>query len=153
MGVAHCACYSCTSAICRRHANAIACGRTPAHEAISYGQIAALRALLDEAREASRSLVLATGGGVVEYEENLELLRERTTCVWLNADVEVLRARMRADATPRPALTGDDPVAEIERIADRRNPLYCSVAHFTFDASSDDIDGVAQSVTKRCLSR
>ena len=59
--------------------------------------------------------VLATGGGVVEREENKKLLARRTTCVWLRVAASEMQRRLRADPTPRPALEGLDPVEELPR--------------------------------------
>lgn len=79
--------------------------------------------------------VLATGGGVVELEANRDLLAG-VTCVWLRAAPEVLRARMRADPTVRPALTGADPLAEIEALGQRREPWYRALATVEVDAGA-----------------
>ena len=79
--------------------------------------------------------VLATGGGVVEGAENRALLRERSRCVWLRADAAVLRERMAADSTARPALLGGDAVAEIEELARRREPLYRGLAELAVDTT------------------
>ncbi len=70
------------------------------------------------------ALVIATGGGVVERARNRLLLRTRARCVWLAVPVEELQRRMRADATVRPALMGNDPVAEVAEIASRREGWF-----------------------------
>ena len=83
--------------------------------------------------------VLATGGGVVEREANRELLAG-VTCVWLRAEPEVLRARMRADPSPRPPLIGTgtdaDSLDEIEALLQRREPWYRAVATLEIDANA-----------------
>ena len=72
-----------------------------------------------EAEALSRTLqvqsgcVLATGGGVVELEKNRAALGRRAVCVWLQAELDVLRERLTVDATERPALVGDDPISEL----------------------------------------
>jgi shikimate kinase len=75
--------------------------------------------------------VLATGGGVVEREENRRALAEHAVCIWLRVEAAELARRMRADATPRPSLTGEDPASEIPKLALRRDPLYAALAHTT----------------------
>jgi shikimate kinase len=77
--------------------------------------------------------VLATGGGVVEDAVNRQWLALHTRCVWLRAETELLRARLRADPTPRPSLTGADPSLELDVLARRREPLYAEVAELTLD--------------------
>jgi shikimate kinase len=81
------------------------------------------------------ALVLATGGGVVERAANREVLRQRALCIWLRAELELLRGRLRGDAS-RPSLTGASIVEELESIALRRSPWYAEVAHATLDVGS-----------------
>jgi shikimate kinase len=78
-------------------------------------------------------LVIATGGGCVETPGNRVLLGAART-FWLDGPVEVLVARLAADPTPRPSLTGADPADEVRILADRRAPLYGSVAEAGLDA-------------------
>ena len=62
------------------------------------------------------------------------LLRERATCVWLEAPPEVLAVRLRADSTPRPPLLGDDAATELGELLARRGPHYRELAAFSIDA-------------------
>jgi shikimate kinase len=79
--------------------------------------------------------VLATGGGVIEREENRRALAEHALCIWLRADPAELARRLRADRTPRPPLTGEDAASEIPKLALRRDPLYAALAHTTLDTA------------------
>jgi shikimate kinase len=88
--------------------------------------------------------VLATGGGVVEQALNRQWLALHTRCVWLRAGTEVLRARLRADPTPRPSLTGADPALELDVLARRRGPLYAEVAELTLDVGEAAPRALAQ---------
>ena len=88
-------------------------------------------------------IVLATGGGVVEREDNRVWLARTARCVWLVVPDEVLASRMRADPTPRPALLGGgDAVAEIETLRARREPLYRTLAEITIDCGADPVDAL-----------
>jgi shikimate kinase len=104
-------------------------------------EVAVLRELLEQPG------VLATGGGVVLRAENRELLRRRGRPVaWLEAPADVLRRRLAADpatADRRPALSGADPLAEIEEALHTREPLYRECADAVFDAASDAPHSVA----------
>ncbi len=51
-------------------------------------------------RRRKESLILATGGGVVESGENRELLLTRSIVVWLDASYRVSRARTRSTRRP-----------------------------------------------------
>lgn len=102
-----------------------------------------------EARELERvlgcgeALVLATGGGVVERAANRELLRARARCVWLRADLELLRERLRADAGARPSLTGRSPVDELAELATRREPWYRECAELTLECAAETPQALA----------
>ena len=67
--------------------------------------------------------VLATGGGAFMNPETRALILERTTAVWLKADVEVL-ARRVARKSDRPLLQGKDPREVLEALARVREPVY-----------------------------
>jgi shikimate kinase len=94
--------------------------------------------------------VLATGGGVVEREENRKLLARRTTCVWLRVAPSEMQRRLRADPTPRPALEpGGDPVEELPRIAERRAPAYAETCELQIDCRGLRIGEVARRIAER----
>lgn len=80
-------------------------------------------------------MVVATGGGAVEAPGNRSLLAA-SRCLWLDAPVEVLAARLRADPTLRPALLGGgDPAAELAELHEKRAPLYGEVASVRLEAA------------------
>lgn len=80
-------------------------------------------------------VVVATGGGAVEAPGNRSLL-SASRCLWLDAPVEVLAARLRADPTLRPALLGGgDPAAELAELHEKRAPLYREVASVRLQAA------------------
>jgi len=84
--------------------------------------------------------VLATGGGVVLRAANRDLLRRLgRPVVWLTASADVIRERLAADPHTRdrrPALAGDDPLAEIAEVLAAREPLYREVADAAFDTAA-----------------
>jgi shikimate kinase len=85
--------------------------------------------ILAEALAGDGPLVLSTGGGAVLRSENRASLRARGgLVVYLEAEAEVLQARLRADAGGRPSLTGSSPADEVPAVLARRAPLYREVA-------------------------
>jgi shikimate kinase len=102
---------------------------------------AAEAALLGELLDRD-DLVLATGGGVVLRPENRRLLAERgRPVVWLRAPAAVIRARLAADPATRdrrPALSGRDPLDEVETALLEREPLYRACADLVVDAATDE---------------
>ena len=77
--------------------------------------------------------VLATGGGVIMDDENLALLREKTTLVGLTASLETLLGRAGSGAK-RPLLKGANRRERVEELLKQRGSRYAQ-AHFTVDTS------------------
>ncbi|HEX2347244.1 MAG TPA: 3-dehydroquinate synthase [Ktedonobacterales bacterium] len=105
----------------------------------------ALLAALHEPR-----VVIATGAGMVEDEDNLTLALKRSWVVALAAAPETTLARATAEATAqeltlgelRPLLAGPEPRARIEEMATRRQPKYAQ-AHAIFPTDALAPDAVA----------
>ena len=97
----------------------------------------------------SSNLVLATGGGIVMDVDNVKNLKKGGFIVWLRGDIDVLRARMEKDhrsGNKRPSLTGEDPVKEIRKVLDIRDPLYSQAGDFVVDTSCLSLQEVADSI-------
>ncbi len=96
-------------------------------------------------------LVIATGGGVVTDEENVRNLKKNGFVVWLRGEVEVLKSRMEKDdetGKKRPSLTGEDPMKEIRKVLDVRNPLYGKACDLIIDTTRLTIQEVAESIIR-----
>ncbi len=81
-------------------------------------------------------VVIATGGGIILSAENRQVLAAAGPVVWLRGSVQTIQARLAADpatAGSRPALTDNDPVAEVPQVLEQRIPLYEQVAHLAVD--------------------
>jgi shikimate kinase / 3-dehydroquinate synthase len=78
--------------------------------------------------------VVATGGGAVLAEENRRAMRRTGLVLHLDVDPEEARARLAADATPRPLLAG---AGSWDRLAGERRQLYEDVADATIHARDD----------------
>lgn len=72
--------------------------------------------------------VIATGGGAFMNETTRALILDRATAVWLDADLEVLAARVGRRPGQRPLLRNRDPREALAELAAQRNPLY-ALAH------------------------
>ena len=67
--------------------------------------------------------VVATGGGAFMQADTRQLILDKATAVWLDADIEVLIDRVgRRDG--RPLLKNRDPRAVLTELAAVRNPVY-----------------------------
>ncbi|MBI5433133.1 MAG: shikimate kinase [Planctomycetes bacterium] len=87
--------------------------------------------------------VLATGGGVVELAENRSRLTSASLVIWLDAPLDVLSARLRADPALRPPVLGRDPVEELAALHARRAAWYAEVSNLRIDSGSDSPDVIA----------
>ncbi|GAO39558.1 shikimate kinase [Sphingomonas changbaiensis NBRC 104936] len=67
--------------------------------------------------------VIATGGGAFMNERTRALILEKTTAVWLEADLDTLVERVRRRST-RPLLKDRDPRQVLGDLAKLRNPVY-----------------------------
>jgi shikimate kinase len=94
----------------------------------------------------TEGVVLATGGGSVVREGNRRLLSERAYVIWLDVPVDELQRRLRADASHRPALLGDDPVAEVAVIARERATAYAKAADWKLVAGLAPVHEITQRI-------
>ena len=67
--------------------------------------------------------VIATGGGAFMQADTRQLILERATAVWLDADIDVLAERV-ARRDNRPLLKDKDPKTVLRELAALRNPVY-----------------------------
>jgi len=77
--------------------------------------------------------VVATGGGIVLAEENLAVMREAGTVVYLRARIESLWERTRHDSS-RPLLATANPRERLAELLKQREPLYRAAAHIVVDS-------------------
>lgn len=90
------------------------------------------RALM-ELTTSSKKIVLATGGGAVERQENRMLLKQGLV-IYLEASVEVQWTRTKKDKN-RPLLQNSNPKRVLEELYARRHPLYKQVADLVVPTS------------------
>ena len=90
------------------------------------------------------SLVVATGGGVVNTPENWGQLHSGIV-VWLDVDRGQLLARLRADSTLRPLLQQPDPEAALDTLLQQRRPLY-GEADLTVVINDETAEAVADGI-------
>jgi shikimate kinase len=82
--------------------------------------------------------VIATGGGVVMDDNNVQDLKKKGWIVWLKATAEVLKQRMESAAKfgeNRPSLTGADAVDEIYHVLPTREPQYAQAGDLVIDTN------------------
>ena len=93
-------------------------------------------------------LVIDTGGGVIERQENVKDLRENTLVFWLRASVNTIASRIQG-CTSRPALTsGKTFVEEVADVLAIREPKYHAAAHHEINTNDTEPSQVADSIIK-----
>jgi shikimate kinase len=90
--------------------------------------------------------IVATGGGVVLDDGNLELLRERSLLIGLNASTETILKRAGNGAT-RPLLKGVAPRERIEELLATRAARYAQ-AHATIDTDELTLSQVVDKIVE-----
>lgn len=93
--------------------------------------------------------VVATGGGVVTDEENIDLMKQHGTVVWLRAAPETILSRMSQDTQTshlRPSLTDYDLKSEIEATLQERTPMYANAMTVEVDTDSKTLPEISSEV-------
>jgi len=106
------------------------------------------KAVLKRIGQGGRSVV-ATGGGVVLDEENVQAMKDSGVLIWLRATPETLKNRLASDGNThdfRPGLTEKGPLAEIETVLSRRVPLYEKAADLIVETDNRDVEAVAETI-------
>jgi len=94
-------------------------------------------------------VLCATGGGVVVDDENIRMMKEIGVLVWLQADLDTIRIRMKMDESSdlfRPGLSGKGALDEIESVLSERTPLYEKAADLTVDTGGISVDVVVSEI-------
>jgi shikimate kinase len=97
---------------------------------------------------AGEATIIVTGGGIVLREENVDLLKQLGTIVWLDADEETLfeRASRRSN---RPLLQTEDPRTTFSDMSRARVPPYAKVADIRVDTSALTHDEVVDVILRK----
>ena len=93
--------------------------------------------------------VIATGGGIVLREENVQRMKMTGRVVLLKASAETLWQRVRY-AKDRPLLNKPDPLGTLQRILDDRANYYEKACHFSIATDGKIAEDVADEI-RECL--
>ncbi|RII01062.1 shikimate kinase [candidate division NPL-UPA2 bacterium Unc8] len=114
----------------------------------NFGEEHFRRLEAEKAKEVSKyeNMVIATGGGIVLREENIENLRKNGVLICLSASPEVIMARTKAEKN-RPLLDTPYPLETIKELLHFRAPLYAR-AEVMIDTSQLTIGEVVTEIKK-----
>ena len=110
-------------------------------------EAAALHSLIGK-----KSLVVATGGGIVTREENIDSLHQLGFTCGLMADEETIFERVSRN-TKRPLLQTPNPRQTISELLAARAPLYAKAAQFQVDTSTKTHAEVAEEILSEAFRR
>ncbi len=105
------------------------------------GERRVIQRLIDGSRK-----VIATGGGAFVNNETRELILEKATAIWLDADINILVNRV-SRREGRPLLKGKDPRDVLTSLAKERAPFYAQ-APIRVMSSDSPHDATVDSIMK-----
>lgn len=105
------------------------------------------RTIIGQVCDQQQEAVIATGGGAMVNEENVQRLKESGTVICLTATPEVLLSRVRGNED-RPLLKGDDPLGKIKTLLNARAEAYAK-ADMTIDTSLLGVEDVIETIGSR----
>ena len=91
-------------------------------------------------------MIVALGGGTVMTPECAELVKEKTTCIYLKASIETLIRHLETEAPGRPMLQGDSLRSRIEELMSLRSETYETTAHITIETDGKSIEAIAEEI-------
>ena len=93
-------------------------------------------------------IVVATGGGVVERENNRRRISDGGLVLHLDCPNKTLMKRVRNDKK-RPLLQGSDPDEVLFNLKKRRDPLYKEMADYRFQTDKKSTQVLVNSIISR----
>jgi XRE family aerobic/anaerobic benzoate catabolism transcriptional regulator len=108
------------------------------------------RDTLSQVLKHGRTMVLATGGGIVASPDTYALLKRTAVTVWLRASPEDHWNRVLRQGDRRPMTDHPEAMADLRAMLAAREPLYASAAH-TVDTSGRSVDQVVEAINDLLL--
>ena len=83
------------------------------------------------------NIILSLGGGVLKRDENTDILRQKSTVVFIDTPFETLCQRLKADGDTRPLIIGKSD-EEIKELYISRLPMYKSESHISVSGKTSE---------------
>ncbi len=93
--------------------------------------------------------IIATGGGVVMREENRAIMRRTGLVFFLNSTFRDIWRRISTD-TNRPIVQRSTR-AELEKLFNKRKPLYLQSAHFKVETTNRTLNEITQYIASQII--
>ena len=97
------------------------------------------------------NLILACGGGTPIYHNNMNLMKDAGCVVYLNADIDILTARIQDDASFRPLLQSNDLKSKLTALFEARKHIYEQADYYisAIEESARNFEQIIHSCTNR----
>jgi 3-phosphoshikimate 1-carboxyvinyltransferase len=95
-----------------------------------------------------KNIVIATGGGIVLREKNIEVLKKNSIVIFLKAPIETLIERIGDDTKRAPLTDKKTPKEEMEEVWNERKELYERAADYTINTEWKSSDEIIEEVIK-----
>lgn len=89
--------------------------------------------------------VIATGGGVILNEENIQIMHSTGLVIYLESSIENLVKRLE-DSKDRPLLKDVDLKEKLEKLFNKRERFYSQAANLIIDISAKDKDDIVDEI-------
>ena len=96
------------------------------------------------------NLVISTGGGIILKDENINLMKEIGTIVFLdiNLETQIKRVKYRKH---RPLLHNSNLQIELKKLKNNRDPIYNKISDYIIEVSSKDKNTIVDEIQKKLL--
>ena len=96
------------------------------------------------------NLVISTGGGIILKNENINLMKEIGTIVFLdiNLETQIKRVKYRKH---RPLLQNSNLQIELKKLKINRDPIYNKISDYIIEVSSKDKNTIVNEIQKILL--
>jgi len=100
-----------------------------------------------------QQMVIATGGGMVQQADNVELLKQSGILVWLGGSPDMVLRRVGRRTADRPLLRGKLNVEDISKLLAEREAIYTQIADIVVENDNKSLEELAREVIHKCMSQ
>jgi shikimate kinase len=94
--------------------------------------------------------IISTGGGAVQNEQNLKILQQNSTLIYLKTSLNVIFERIKNE-TQRPLLQNSDPLGTLQELLEKRQKNY-EKADIIVDTDNKTTDEIVNEIIKNVKS-
>lgn len=88
--------------------------------------------------------IIATGGGIVEQKDNISLMKEKGTIIYLHASYDEIDRRLQGDQT-RPLWLNND-FKQKQQLYNKRDALYRACADYIISTDSQTVNDIITNI-------